>query len=173
MEFFLFGDGVAAAVVAKRGDGLSVKGMAEVTNAGKKDYLAGDARLTTLNEPFRFGFYSHLDKEIPNLGSQYTSMVLEELLGKNAHVIREAKKWAVHTGSEKILSLLAERHGIEKEKLRESHEVLNEFGNLAGASLPFILQRIVSKGTLSNGDIILMVGYGWGFSAACCLLKKT
>lgn len=173
MEFFLFGDGVAAAVVAKRGDGLSVKGMAEVTNAGKKDYLAGYARLTTLNEPFRFGFYSHLDKEIPNLGSQYTSMVLEELLGKNAHVIREAKKWAVHTGSEKILSLLAERHGIEKEKLRESHEVLNEFGNLAGASLPFILQRIVSKGTLSNGDIILMVGYGWGFSAACCLLKKT
>jgi predicted naringenin-chalcone synthase len=173
MQFFLFGDGVASAVVASHGNGLSVKKVAEVTNVGDKDYLAGYARLEVLNEPFKFGFYSHLDKEIPKLGAQYTSLVLERLLGKDADVIKTARKWAVHTGSEKILNLLAERQGIEQEKIEESHAVLRECGNLAGASLPFILDRILSGNTLSKGDIVLMVGYGWGFSAAACLLEST
>ena len=172
MEFFLFGDGAAACIVAKEGEGLSVEKIVEVTNLGKKDYLAGYARLAALNEPFKFGFYSHLGKEIPELGAKYTALALKKLLGKNAErITRAAKKWAVHTGSEKILNRMAETHGIPYEKIRESHEVLREYGNLAGASLPFILERIVSGGKLSKGDIVLMVGYGWGFSASASLLK--
>jgi 3-oxoacyl-[acyl-carrier-protein] synthase III len=172
IEFFLFGDGAASAIVTNKGEGLTVKEISEVTNLEKKDYLAGYARFTSFNEPFRFGFYSYLDKEIPNLGSKYTGMVLEELLHKNPGITKTAKKWVVHTGSEKILSLLAESHRVEREKLRESHEVLNEYGNLAGASLPFILERTTSGNSLSKGDTVLMVGYGWGFSAAACLLEK-
>jgi predicted naringenin-chalcone synthase len=172
MEFFLFGDGAAACIVAREGEGLLVEKIVEVTNVGKKDYLAGYARLTALNEPFRFGFYSHLGKEIPELGAKYTALALKRLLGKNAEKIaRAAKKWAVHTGSEKILNRMAEIHGIPYEKIRESHEVLREYGNLAGASLPFILEKIVSGGKLSKGEIVLMVGYGWGFSASAVLLK--
>jgi len=172
MQFFLFGDGAAACIVAREGEGLSVEKIVEVTNVEKKDYLAGYTRLTALNEPFKFGFYSHLGKEIPELGAKYTALALKRLLGKNAEKItRAAKKWAVHTGSEKILNRMAETHGIPYEKIRESHEVLGEYGNLAGASLPFILEKIVSGGKLSGGDIVLMVGYGWGFSASAALLK--
>lgn len=172
MEFFLFGDGVASLIVAKNGDGPSVSKMVEVTNVGKKDYLAGYGRLSALNEPFRFGFYSYLDKEIPKLGVKYTSLVLKKLLGKNREkTMKAAKKLAVHTGSEKILNRLAEHYKIQHEKLKESHEVLREYGNLAGASLPFILEKIVSENKFSKGDIILMLGYGWGFSASACLLE--
>jgi predicted naringenin-chalcone synthase len=172
IEFFLFGDGAAAAVVAQKGEGLAVNRIVEVTNIGKKDYTAGYARLAALEEPFKFGFYSHLDKEIPRLGAEYTDMALKELLGKNTEsIMKTAKKWAVHTGSEKILNTLAERHRIEWKKLEESYEVLRQCGNLAGASLPFILERIVSSNKLSVGDIVLMVGYGWGFSAAASLLE--
>jgi predicted naringenin-chalcone synthase len=172
MEFFLFGDGAAACIVAREGEGLSVEKIVEVTNLGNKDYLAGYARLTALNEPFKFGFYSHLGREIPELGAKYTALALKRLLGKNAEkTTRAAKKWAVHTGSKKILDRMAEIHGIPYEKISESHEVLREYGNLAGASLPFILEKIVSGGKLSKGDIVLMVGYGWGFSASASLLK--
>jgi predicted naringenin-chalcone synthase len=172
MEFFLFGDGVAAAIVGKKGKGLSVEKIVEVTNFGKKDFLAGYARLSTFNEPFKFGFYSHLGREIPELGTKYTTSALERLLGKNAeNTIKAAKKWAVHTGSEKILNRITKRHKIPYEKIRESHEVLREYGNLAGASLPFILEKIVSESKLSKGDIVLMLGYGWGFSASAALLK--
>lgn len=172
MEFFLFGDGAAAAVVTNEEEGLTVRKIVEVTNLGKKDHLAGYARLSALDEPFKFGFYSHLDRKIPELGVKYTSLALKRLLGKNAdNIIKVARKWVVHTGSEKILNALAERNGILPERLRESHEVLRDYGNLAGASLPFILERIVSGGRLSRGDIILMVGYGWGFSAAAVHLE--
>jgi predicted naringenin-chalcone synthase len=174
MESFLFGDGVAAAVVANEGEGLTVKKIVEVTNIGKKDYLAGYARLSVLNEPFRFGFCSHLDKKIPELGVEYTTLALRKLLGKKTgDVVRTARKWAVHTGSDKILSALAKHNGIEYEKIRESHEILREYGNLAGASLPFIIERIVSNTKLTEGDVLLMLGYGWGFSASACMLEKT
>lgn len=172
MEYFLFGDGAAAAIVANEGKGLAVKKTVEVTNVGEEDYLAGYARLASLPEPFKFGFHSHLDKEIPRLGVKYTGMALKRLLGKNTeNTIRISKKWAVHTGSQKILDALAKHHGLEREKLEESREVLREHGNLSGASLPFILERIVSTRKLSKGDIVLMLGYGWGFSAAASLLE--
>jgi predicted naringenin-chalcone synthase len=172
MEFFLFGDGVASVIVAKEGDGLSVNKIVEVTNLKRKDYLAGYTRLTALNEPFKFGFYSHLDKKIPKLGVKYSSVAVKKLLGKDAeNTMKAAKKWAIHTGSEKILNIIAEHHQIQHEKLKESHEVLREYGNLSGASLPFILEKIVSRNKFSKGDIILMVGYGWGFSASACLLE--
>lgn len=172
MEFFLFGDGVAGVVVSREGNGLSVNKVVSVTNFRRKDYLAGYARIAVLNEPFKFGFYSHLGKEIPKLGVEYTSLALKKLLGKNAEsTMKVAKKWAVHTGSRKILNLMAEHYRIQPEKLKESHEVLREYGNLSGASLPFILEKIVSENKFSNGDIILMLGYGWGFSASACSLE--
>jgi predicted naringenin-chalcone synthase len=174
MEFFLFGDGVATTVVARKGEGLTVEKTVEVTNIGKKDYLAGLAALTASDEPFKFGFYSSLGREIPDLGAKYTALALKKLLGrKEERIIGMAKKWAVHTGSQKILNRIAETHGIAHEKIRESHKVLRDCGNLSGASLPFILERIVSSGKLSKNDLVLMVGYGWGFSAAASLLEYT
>jgi len=172
MEFFLFGDGVASCVISKEGDGLSVNKIVNVTNFRETDYLAGYARITALNEPFKFGFYSHLGKEIPKLGVEYTALALKKLLGKNAgHIMKNAKKWAIHTGSRKILNLMVEHYQIQPQKLKESHEVLNEYGNLSGASLPFILEKIVSENKFSTGDIILVLGYGWGFSASASLLE--
>jgi predicted naringenin-chalcone synthase len=172
MQYFLFGDGVAAAVVAKSDKGMRVDRITEVTNVEEKDYLAGYARLACLGEPFKFGFRSHLDREIPKLGVKYTGLALERLFGKDVAKMKDVRKWAIHTGSEKILDALAEHHGIGREKLSESHEVLNEYGNLAGASLPFIFEKIVSSTTFSKGDTILMLGYGWGFSASACLLES-
>jgi predicted naringenin-chalcone synthase len=172
MQYFLFGDGVSATVVANAGEGFTVKRNVEVTNVSRMDYLAGYSRLAMLNEPFKFGFYSHLGRQIPDLGAKYTGLALKRLLGKDLEsTINAAKKWAIHTGSGKILNMLAEHHGIEKERLKESHEVLREFGNLAGASLPFILERIISNNKFSEGDIALMLGYGWGFSASATLLE--
>jgi predicted naringenin-chalcone synthase len=172
MEFFLFGDGVASCVIAKQGDGLSVNKVVNVTNFRKNDYLVGYARIAALNKPFKFGFYSHLGKEIPKLGVEYTALALKKLLEKKAEdTMENTKKWAIHTGSRKILNLMAEHYQIPHEKLKESHEALNEYGNLSGASLPFILEKIVSKNKFSKGDIILVLGYGWGFSASASLLE--
>jgi 3-oxoacyl-[acyl-carrier-protein] synthase-3 len=173
MQCFLFGDGVSAAVLANEPQrGLTVKGIVEVSNVEPKDYAAGYSRLVAADEPFTFGFWSHLGREIPDLGARYTGLALTQLLGEEKdRAARTARKWAVHTGSERILHRIAEQQGIPPEKLSESHEVLRDYGNLAGASLPFILERIMSRRDLSKGDLVLMVGYGWGFTAAASTLE--
>ncbi|MCW3980565.1 MAG: hypothetical protein NWF11_03725 [Candidatus Bathyarchaeota archaeon] len=172
MEFFLFGDGVTSLIVGKEGAGLAVRAIAEVTNLRQKDYLAGYTRLATSHEPFKFSLYSHLDKRIPKLGVEYISKVLSRMYGENlAGQLKTFKKWAIHTGSEKILESIADRYGIEPEKFEESFDVLRNYGNLAGASLPFILREISSGDRLKDGDSILSLGYGWGFSASACSLE--
>ena len=45
---------VASLIVARNGNGLSINKIVEITNIGKKDYLAGYGRLAALNEPFKF-----------------------------------------------------------------------------------------------------------------------
>jgi len=172
MEYFLFGDAAVAAIVANKGEGMTVKKTAEVTNVQETDCFAGYSRLSSLPRSFNFGFHSHLDRQIPNLGVKYTRLALNRLLGDRLErTINISKKWAVHTGSEKILDTLSEHLGVETEKLKESHEALRQNGNLSGASLPFILDRIIAGNKLSGGDIVLMVGYGWGFSAAASMLE--
>jgi 3-oxoacyl-[acyl-carrier-protein] synthase III len=171
MEFFLFGDGVASFILTKDEGKLAVNKIVEATNLQGTDYLAGYARLTAASEPFKFGFISHLDKEIPNLGVKYVARCLQRLLGKNTDNMKTVKKWAIHTGSEKILSVIAEHYGIRRERFTESYGVLGDYGNLAGASLPFILERILSQNRFSEGDVILALGYGWGFSASATMLE--
>jgi len=172
IEFFLFGDGVASLIVAGEGEGFSLEGMAEVVNLEEKDHLAGYTQLSTLAEPFTFGFWPYLGREIPRLGLKYVQVVLQRLLGEDVlKSMREVKKLAVHTGSKKILELITENYQIQPEKLSESFKVLNKYGNLAGASLPFILHEITSKKSLTEGDRLLSVGYGWGFSASACSFR--
>jgi 3-oxoacyl-[acyl-carrier-protein] synthase III len=173
MEFFLFGDGVASILVAKEEEGLAIQTTCEVTNLTGEDYLLGYGRLTNFNKPFTFGLYTYLDKRIPEYGVKYLKLILKKLeTGNNETPLETAKKLAIHTGSEKILHLIANSHKIPLEKLQESILVLKEQGNLAGASLPFILQKILSETKLGRNEIILTLGYGWGFSASACSLKS-
>jgi predicted naringenin-chalcone synthase len=173
MQFFLFGDGVAATIITSENRGIVVDRVAEVTNISANDYLAGYSRLEVSDEPFKFGFYSRLGREIPELGVKYTGLALKRLLGGELdEIVATARKWAIHTGSGKILDSLAEHNGIPTEKVAESHAVLNECGNLAGASLPFILERIMKGTRFAENDVVMMLGYGWGFSSSACKLTK-
>lgn len=171
IEFFLFGDGSVCAIVANEGDGPHISDVISITNIRQSDYLAGYARLAAMEGPFKFGFHSTLNKNIPELGLEYTRAALEKLSnGKDAGFLVGAKKWVIHTGSKRILDRIAHSYSIDYEKIRDSYDVLTDYGNLAGASLPFILGKIMHKGRLSNGDYVIMLGYGWGFNANAGLI---
>jgi len=166
IEFFLFGDGAACLIVTNQGNGPQFSDIVSITNLRQLDYLTGYAKLTCSNEPFKFGFYSYLDKNIAELGVEYTSAVLERLLrGKDPEFKAGAKKWIVHTGSKRILNHIAQSHSLAYETIKESYEILANYGNLAGASLPFILEKIIREGKLGTNDYAIMLGYGWGFTA--------
>jgi alkylresorcinol/alkylpyrone synthase/polyketide synthase Type III len=172
IEFFLFGDGAAGIIASINKEGPEILRMTSITNLRKTDYLAGYARLKSSVEPFVFEFESGLSKDVPTLGVEYTSVVLKKLFAQEKSVSAdEAKKWIMHTGSKRILDSIAKSYGISYEKIKESYEVLEKYGNLAGASLPFILDMTMQKGGLKKGDYAVMLNYGWGFSANATLIK--
>jgi len=171
IEFFLFGDGSSCAIVSDQGDGPQIRDIVSITNMGQSDYLAGYSKLTPLSGPFKFGFYSHLEKDLPEFGVKYTSTILERLLYRRPRSFKmQVKKWIVHTGSKRILDHIAASHGITYEKVKESYDILAKYGNLAGASLPFILDEIMREGGLGKDDYAIMLGYGWGFSATAGII---
>jgi len=170
IEFFLFGDGAACIIASNSEQGPEITRTTSVTNLRKNDFSAGYARLKPSKEAFLFEFESGLSKDVPNLGLEYTSVVLKKLFEQESRA-KEAKKWLMHTGSKRILDNLAKSYGLGYEKVRESYEVLEKYGNLAGASLPFILDMTVRKGGLKKGDYAVMLNYGWGFSANATLIK--
>ncbi len=166
IEFFLFGDGAACAIMSDRGEGPQFREIVNITNVGSKDYLAGYAKLTGLTQPFKFDFYSNLSKNLPELGVEYTKLVLDRLShGRNIRFQVDAKKWIVHTGSKRILDQIVHTYNIDHEKIKDSYDILANYGNLAGASLPFILGEVLGKGALEEGDYAIMLGFGWGFNA--------
>jgi len=68
------------------------------------------------------------------------------------------------------LSTAVSRYRYSTEKIRESYEVLDKYGNLAGASLPFILDLATRKDGLEKRDYAVMLNYGWGFNANVSLI---
>jgi predicted naringenin-chalcone synthase len=171
LQFFLFGDGAASIIVTNNKGKLKVGDFVYITNLGEADYLTGYAKIISLNRPFSFEFHSYLSKNLPELGLKYTSKVLELLTMKYGfETIVNAKKWVVHTGSRKILDSIAERYSVNREKLKESYEVLERYGNLGGASLPFILEKVTRSHGMASGDNIITLGFGWGFMADAGLL---
>lgn len=170
IEFFLFGDGAACMIVSNSRLGPEILRTTSITNLRKSDFLAGYAKLMPSLEPFLFEFESGLSKDIPNLGLEYTSTVLKKLFEQEKSAVEKAEKWIMHTGSKRILDSIAKSYGIAYEKIRESYEVLEKYGNLAGASQPFILDMTMQKGKLEKGDYAVMLNYGWGFSANASLI---
>jgi predicted naringenin-chalcone synthase len=172
IEFFLFGDGAACIIASNDKQGPEITRIATITNLRKTDYLAGYAKLMPSMEPFMFEFESGLSKDIPELGLKYTSTVLKKLFVQEKSMSADgAKKWIMHTGSKRILDSIAKSYGLAYEKIKESYEVLERYGNLAGASLPFILDMMLREGGLDKGDYAVMLSYGWGFSANASLIK--
>lgn len=171
IEFFLFGDGAACAIMSNQGSGPQFSNIVNITNVGSKDYLVGCAKLTGLTTPFKFDFYSNLTKNLPKLGVEYTKLVLDKLShGRSARFQADAKKWIVHTGSKRILDRIVHAYNIDQEKIRNSYAILSNYGNLAGASLPFVLRKILDEGTLEEGDYAITLGFGWGFNANASLM---
>jgi 3-oxoacyl-[acyl-carrier-protein] synthase-3 len=49
--------------------------------------------------------------------------------------------------------------------------VLHETGNTSSASIPLALFDAADKGRLKNGDLVLLVGFGAGMTAASAILR--
>jgi 3-oxoacyl-[acyl-carrier-protein] synthase-3 len=73
-----------------------------------------------------------------------------------------------HQANVRIIDAACERLGIPMER---AAIVLDRTGNTSSASIPLALADALDNGRIANGDLVLMVGFGGGMTAASCILE--
>jgi chalcone synthase len=87
--------------------------------------------------------------------------------------------WVVHPGAYKILEVVAETVGVEKEKLQPSWDILENFGNMSSPTCLYVLdemrQRSIRLGASTTGmgsEFGFLLGLGPGFNLELTLLRS-
>jgi 3-oxoacyl-[acyl-carrier-protein] synthase-3 len=73
-----------------------------------------------------------------------------------------------HQANVRIIDAACERLGIPMER---AAVVLDRTGNTSSASIPLALADALDNGRVDNGDLVLLVGFGGGMTAASCVLR--
>jgi 3-oxoacyl-[acyl-carrier-protein] synthase III len=157
-EFFLFGDGAIAILVGGEDCAYDMKILktASLINLAIDDF---EVAYLELNE--NANFFSYIDRKLRALIIEYIEKIAKQL----AIDFNGIKKWAIHTGSKRIIDEVSKHFNIDFEKTKESYEVLSQYGNMSAASVPFIIYKIFNNNSLSKGDAGGILDFGWGFRA--------
>jgi 3-oxoacyl-[acyl-carrier-protein] synthase-3 len=73
-----------------------------------------------------------------------------------------------HQANVRIIDAACQRLGIPMER---AAVVLDKTGNTSSASIPLALADALANGRVANGDLVLLVGFGGGMTAASCVLR--
>lgn len=73
-----------------------------------------------------------------------------------------------HQANIRIIQAACERLGIPMEK---ASTVMHYTGNTSSASIPLALVDAIDHGKVQRGDIVLLVGFGAGMTAASAVLR--
>ncbi len=73
-----------------------------------------------------------------------------------------------HQANIRIIQAACERLGVPMEK---AAAVIDRTGNTSSASIPLALADALDHGRVSDGDLVLLVGFGGGMTAASAVLR--
>ncbi|MET0577100.1 MAG: 3-oxoacyl-[acyl-carrier-protein] synthase III C-terminal domain-containing protein, partial [Ilumatobacteraceae bacterium] len=73
-----------------------------------------------------------------------------------------------HQANTRIISAACDRLGIPMDR---AAIVLDRTGNTSSASIPLALVDALDAGRVNNGDLVLLVGFGAGMTAASAVLR--
>lgn len=136
----LFGDGSAALLVTHdvdKNDGLQIKNFySEVAFKGKKDMCW---------ELSSSGFLMTLSGYVPELIEQDFNTLLTNAL-QNAEVDKKnISHWCIHPGGKRILSSIEKSIHISSDDLKESYNVLRDYGNMSSPTILFVLKEVMDS----------------------------
>jgi 3-oxoacyl-[acyl-carrier-protein] synthase-3 len=168
----LFGD-AAGATLLRASDKPGVRHL-EMGSDGDYAKLiwvpAGGSRTPATAETVAQGLtYAHLDgREVYKLAVRYAQELTERVLKKNGITVDDIALLVPHQANQRITDAVQTRLGIPKEKVASNIEF---YGNTSGATIPVCLHEAVQDGRIKEGDLILMVAFGAGFTWGAALVE--
>ena len=108
---------------------------------------------------------------IRDLAPPMIERALEALLTPRALTRNDVRFWLMHPGGRKVIDKVQEALGLSEEDIACSRSVYRNFGNMSSATVLFVLNELLQRGTAQPGDRGVMLALGPGFAAEAALLE--
>jgi 3-oxoacyl-[acyl-carrier-protein] synthase-3 len=94
--------------------------------------------------------------------------VVQECLDANGLRPLQVDRYLFHQANLRIIEASIEHFQIPAERCFNN---LDRYGNTAAASVPICLHEALSEGRIKDGDLVMLVAFGTGFSWGATLLR--
>jgi len=170
----LFGDGVGVAVLQPADD--DGRGLLST-------YVKSDGRLADLLHRPSGGSVRPVDASVLADQSHMIQMAGREVFKHAVRSMSDACDHALeragltadqidllipHQANVRIIDATAKHAGIPADKVYIN---VDRYGNTSAASIPIALDECVRDGRIKQGDIVLLVAFGAGFTWASCAVR--
>ena len=164
----LFGDGAAAAIV-EDSDGYM---GARMTTTSNTEVLFQRKRL----EPTPFEVEGkYLDnpmvmngREVFRMAVSSCSSEISSLLNDAGYKVEDIKYFILHQANLRIIKGIEQYLGGIPEQYPTT---VQKYGNTSSASIPILLDELVRANKIERGDLIVMSGFGSGFTTGSLLMR--
>lgn len=169
----LFGD-AAGAVVLRNRPGLRGIIATALASDGSLSHLlyvpGGGSRhpATAQTVKDRLHFLKMAGKEVFKYAVSSMLGAANEVLRRGGFKISEVDCIIPHQANLRIIQAIAERLGAPREKY---YLTLERTGNISAASIPVALDEAVRAGFIKDGDLVLLMSFGAGFTWGATLLE--
>lgn len=154
----LFADGSGACVVEASADAGQLLGWDLDADGSLEHLLYAD-----------IGGYIHMDgKEVFRRAVRIMVDSAKKSMTKAGVTIDDVTLCVPHQANLRIIDAACRQLGIPMER---TAVVLHETGNTSSASIPLALFDAADRGRLKDGDIVLLVGFGAGMTAASAVIE--
>ena len=106
--------------------------------------------------------------EIFNFTIKTVPVAVKNVLEKSGKTLGDVDHFVFHQANAYMLKHLRKKIGIPSDKFYVN---LLECGNTVSASIPIVLKMALDEERISSGDIVMVVGFGVGYSWAAALLE--
>jgi len=118
-------------------------------------------------------FEMYLSKTVPLKIKQNVLAFARELCRRADIDFDQAKNemlFAIHPGGPKILEHVVAELGISSEQAHWSRDILNDFGNMSSATVPYILAKMLED--IPDSSNVVSMAFGPGLTATGLVLRK-
>ena len=170
----LFGDGAGAVLLepANNGDEGILDFEHEVDGSGGKYlFMPGGGSLhpashETVNQ--KMHFVHQEGAQVFKYAVRRMADLACELLERNGYTSKDLALVVPHQANLRIIRAMQERLGVDDARIMVN---IDRYGNTTGGTIPLGLCDAVEQGRLKQGDLVLLVAVGAGYTSGAILLR--
>lgn len=163
----LFADGVTASIIT--GDSHTNKTKSKISFLATQSKLYYDSLDVMGWEFLDKGFKVLFSQDIPTIIANNIHNDVYSFLEKHHLRTSDIKNFIFHPGGKKILTAYTEALKVEGDFLKNTREVMTNYGNMSSSTVLYVLERFYTQGFEDGYG--LMVAMGPGFSCEMVLLQ--